>query len=287
MLSEFQVGGTWPTRDKRVLRQLDEYRADGEESAEAFDMADALPRLWAALWSLKGWSQLKRLMAWSMFLVACCIMARSSCMTTHCPTLERVRLPAQRHWDKDGMPKYIILVMLNWKSRRKESRGKPYPLKIHRNRLDPTYCPVTWLMTYWHLAGITEGAIFQQNGEAVKDDAWCSMTNHWFVQAGLRRKGTRGDPETGAGATKPSGCSNHSIRRSSAQWAGRCGAREMDVRNAGRWLSMQILAKYMAQGAVQREEYEDDEDGPQEDPIFKMFVFKKTTSAASAGRDII
>ena len=50
---------------------------------------------------------------------------------------------------------------------------------------------------------------------------------------------------------------------------------------------MAILAKYMAQGAVQREEYEDDEDGPREDPIFGMWVFKKVTSASEAGLDIM
>ena len=58
-------------------------------------------------------------------------------------------------------------------------------------------------------------------------------------------------------------------------------------RNAGRWRSMLILAKYLAQGAMQREAYEDDEEGPQEDPIFKVFVFKKVTSAAASGLDIM
>ena len=43
----------------------------------------------------------------------------------------------------------------------------------------------------------------------------------------------------------------------------------------------------MAQGALTREGYEDDEDGPQEDPIFKMWVFKRVTSAASGGMDIM
>ena len=50
---------------------------------------------------------------------------------------------------------------------------------------------------------------------------------------------------------------------------------------------MQILAKYMAQGALTREGYEDDEDGPHDDPIFKMWVFKKVTSAAVGGMDIM
>ena len=48
---------------------------------------------------------------------------------------------------------------------------------------------------------------------------------------------------------------------------------------------MAILARYMGQGAVQREAYEDDEDGPSEDPIFGMWVFKKVTTAAEGGLD--
>ena len=147
---------------------------------------------------------------------------------------------------------------------------------------------MTWLLIYLQYHQHTEGKLFQdQKGRPVKESTWVGMTNHWFVAAGLRQKGVRGDEEEGIPAQQPTGCSNHSIRRSAAQWAGRCGARELDVRCAGRWRTMQILAKYMAQGAVTREAYEDDEDGPQEDPIFKMWVFKRVTSAASGGMDIM
>ena len=138
----------------------------------------------------------------------------------------------------------------------------------------------------------TEGKLFQDvdtGGEPkdVTEAEWIRMTNHWFVNAGLRTKGVPGDAEEGMPAQPPTGCSNHSIRRSAAQWAGRCNAKELEVRCAGRWKSMQILAKYMAQGAITRESYEDDEDGTQEDPIFKMWVFKRVTSAAAGGVDIM
>jgi hypothetical protein len=233
-----------------------------------------------------------------MFLTAMCIMARASCITTHCPKLEDIKLPPSRHWDKDGLPKYVILGLRNWKSRKKENAGKLYPVKIHRNYLDPTYCPVFWLLMYLKHSQNTQGAVFQDDdaarkGQNLTDTQWIGMTDHWFGAAGLRVNG-RGAVQAGAdGNTKHapavpfSGCTNHSIRRSAAQWAGRCGAREIDVRNAGRWRSMQILAKYMAQGAIQREDYEDDEDGPKEDPIFGMFVFKKVTRASEAGQDIM
>ena len=241
-----------------------------------------------------GWSKLKRLCAWAMFLVSMCICARASDLTEHCPELERVRLPPERHWDVDGLPKYIIVVMLNWKNRGGKKRinvGKPYPMKIHRNYLDPIFCPVTWVLIYLKYAGHTTGPLFalpkDDTMAGLSDPQWKGMLAHWFLKAGLRTRAIPASEEDGQPRIPPKGCSSHSIRRSAAQWASRCGAREMDVRNAGRWRSMLILAKYLAQGAMQREAYEDDEEGPQEDPIFKVFVFKKVTSAAASGLDIM
>ena len=280
VLHEFSTPGPWPTKDVRVLRTLKSYESDGETSAEAFDVYETLPKLWTALWSLRGWGHLKRLRAWSMFLVAMCIMARASCLTKFCPLVDNVELPGPHGWDVDGLPKYIIIFMTNWKSRKRANVGKPYPFKIHRNYLDPTYCPVLWLLFYLRASKHVSGPLFQRKGSAISEAEWIRMTNHWFETAGIRTRGWKG-------VRKPTGCSNHSIRRSAAQWAGRCGAREMDVRNAGRWRSMQILAKYMAQGAVQREEYEDDDGTQRSDPIFEMWVFKKTTSAAVGGLDIM
>ena len=40
----------------------------------------------------------------------------------------------------------------NWKGRKKSSINKPYPVKIHRNKLQQgtRFCPVFWLLTYLH-----------------------------------------------------------------------------------------------------------------------------------------
>eukprot|EP00966_Prymnesium_polylepis_P162119 3746691-Prymnesium_polylepis.1 len=51
---------TMHTTDKRVLDTIEEW-TDGEESAEAFDPEVALPKLWTAVWVLRGWSKLKRI----------------------------------------------------------------------------------------------------------------------------------------------------------------------------------------------------------------------------------
>ena len=150
-------------------------------------------------------------------------------------------------------------------------------MKIHRNYLNPTFCPVTWLMLYLYYNKHTSGPLFQLGGKGVTVGTWKGMLDHWFIAAGLRTPGIPGVQQAG-------GASSHSIRRSAAQWAGRCGAREIDVRNAGRWRSMKILAKYMAQGALQREDYEDNEE-QEEDPIFRLWVFKKVAAVSELGLD--
>jgi hypothetical protein len=48
---------------------------------------------------------------WTMFLVALCMMARASCITTYCPTMDDTRLPPKSKWDADGLPQYIELGM--------------------------------------------------------------------------------------------------------------------------------------------------------------------------------
>ena len=39
-------------------------------------------------------------------------------------------------------------------------------MRVHRNKLDATYCTVTFLMNYLEVAGITEGPIFQKMRKA-------------------------------------------------------------------------------------------------------------------------
>ena len=47
-----------------------------------------------------------------MLLVAIALMARASCITTYCPTVEDTKLPPERLWDADGLPQYIELGMM-------------------------------------------------------------------------------------------------------------------------------------------------------------------------------
>jgi len=145
-------------------------------------------------------------------------------------------------------------------------------MRIHRNYVDQRFCPVFWLLLYLKYAGHTDGPVFRgDRGGNISADMWRAVTNHLFYHASVNH-----------GFQK--GCTNHSIRRSSAQWAARCGATEMEIRNAGRWRCMEVLARYLTQGYQQRSEF--NQEG-EEDPIIRVWVFHRVTVANVDGQDIM
>ena len=80
--------------------------------------------------------------------------------------------------------------------------------------------------------------------------AWAAVTGKIFTAAGVY-KPAHFDQATQT-RVPAAGCTNHSIRRSAAQWAGRCDGRTHDVANNGRWKSFEEMMKYLAQGATIR-----------------------------------
>jgi hypothetical protein len=102
-------------------------------------------------------------------------------------------------------------------------------------------------------------------------------------QAGLYVVGGREDLRRADGSPGPPGCTNHSIRRSGAQWAGRCGASEVAIRNAGRWRSMNQMVKYLGQGQEARATALESNGGI--DPIARRFCFKEVSVAGVDMRD--
>ena len=122
---------------------------------------------------------------------------------------------------------------------------------MHRNYLDPRFCPVTWYLLYLKLTGLTSGPVF---GKITGSEHEASTLHIMRVFM-----------------NKPT-CTNNSPRRSAAQWAGRCGDGGTGTRNNGRWASMELMMTYVTQGSVQREEFEGN------DPIFETWVWKPVTT---------
>ena len=257
---------------------------DADEVAQAhpFDFVDDLPKLWAACWTVKSWSKMRALKNWAMFLISICMFARASDVTTHCPLFEDTRLPPEGMWDDDGLPQFIEVCMKDWKSRSRSKKGKPYFMRIWRNYKDPRFCPVYWLLKYLKYANVTSGPIFGEKGKFQTPEAWTHQTDALFKKAGLYMP-KHFDQEKQVVVQKQ-GCTNHSIRRSAAQWAGRCDAREVDVRNAGRWKTMEELAHYMAQGAkVSEAAMEASSSGT--DPIYDIWAFRPVCISSAGGQD--
>ena len=113
--SQFGFGLESPTNHPNVRGLIKKYRDnDGTDSTASFNFLTDLPKIHSACWSMHGWADRQRLMCWSMFLVAICLMARASELTEFCPTYENITLPpvtARAAWDKDGFPKWIGIAL--------------------------------------------------------------------------------------------------------------------------------------------------------------------------------
>jgi hypothetical protein len=282
---EFGISSS-PVSADAVSKQLKQWKGlDGEEQSAAFDMEADLKSMWSANFTHPGASTFTRIETWAMLLVAIILFARSSEITQFCPTYENTELPEAVHqWDEDGFPKWVSIALLDWKTRTPAHKGKRYIMRIYRNYLDSRFCPVMWLLIYLHFAGITTGPLFQQHntagptGAAYKESQWEDRTKRLFTAAGLYTAGRKGSDGS---YIKPTGVTNSGIRRSAAQWAGRCGGREIDCANNGRWKTYTEMAKYMAQGSARRQGHEGD---GARDPIFSTWVWRAVTVGSESTR---
>ena len=230
--------------------------ADDVSRATAFDMVKDMSRAWYGVMG-SDWANLDKVKFWSLFLVMITVMGRLCCVTTYAPVWEDTIRPTDPgEWDKDGLPAWIEVGWRSWKSRKPANRGQRYGVRLHRNYLDPRFCAVTWLLMWKRMSGLNEGKLWGD----VKAANWKSK-----LLTILRKF---------MGITK---ATTHSVRRSAAQWAARCGDRGMGIKNAGRWISFNELMKYVDEGAAQAAAYV-----KAQDPIFTVWVFKPVTSAGTA-----
>ena len=129
-------------------------------------------------------------------------------------------------WDVDGIPRYVEIGMRDWKKRASAKRGTRYGMKLFRSYLDPRFCPLTWLMKWKKYSNLKTGRLW---GNVAKETYEKKVNTIMRTFMGKKE------------------CSTHSIRRSAAQWAARCGDKGMGIRNAGRWKSWNTMMIYVAQ----------------------------------------
>jgi len=152
-------------------------------------MVKDLPNLHSVCWSMKGWSEDKKLLCWTMFLTSMCLFARASEVTDYCPLVENIVVPTEEsRWDTDGYPKFIEVALLRWKNRTSANVGKPYRIRIWRNYKKAQYCPLLYILRWLHFSEIKSGPMFQMPGsqgfigKPLEDHQWTGMTRRLFTE---------------------------------------------------------------------------------------------------------
>ena len=74
---------------------------------------------------------------WTLLLTSCATVARASLFTEFAPLISQIEFPEKT--DTEGHHAYYILTLTHWKH---NDGKKTQRLQIHRNRLNPEFCPV-------------------------------------------------------------------------------------------------------------------------------------------------
>ena len=230
--------------------------ADDRCPAVAFHFEEVLPLLWDALWSEQfNESHKKKVETWARLLLQLTVIGRSSDVSEYCPENWSVAFPSnEAHYTLDGMPLWIEVKWLDWKGRNLAKNSEPYSIRVIANPKDLRFCPVHWLIEHWSLRGRAEHDEHSTIVAKISSENWRKKLTRLFKIIG--RDG-----------------SSHSLRRAAAQWAARCGAGLNVIKNVGRWESTEHLLSYVAEGRMELEKQERDNDGI--DPIFDFWGFSE------------
>ena len=174
----------------------------------------------------------KRVSVWSRFLLQFSIIGRASDVTgDYCPLIENSTFPTHElNFLPDGMPRWVEICLLDWKSRPTwhKNANPRYKIRIYANHIDLRFCPLHWLLVHWEIEDLKSGPFVIHKLE----DQYRLDLKNLFTACGFDY-------------------SSHSVRRSAAQWARRCGADLVNIRNVGRWVSFKSLLFYIAEAEKQ------------------------------------
>ena len=199
----------------------------------------------------------KRVAIWSRFLLQFNIIGRASCVSgPYCPLIDDVKFPTdEQDYLPDGLPRYIIIVLNNWKHRPAwhKLQVPNFRIRIYANHVDSRFCPLHWIFRHWVLEDISTGPMILEK----KHSTYRNDLRRLFLSCGFRY-------------------TSHSIRRTASQWARRCGADISIIRNVGRWVSYGSLFFYIAE--AERAAREAMQKNGNIDPLFGIWIFDTDTS---------
>ena len=286
------VEGTWSALkwvDEKITGNPTRLRVEGiqaamedmrkryvPESASAFDVAEALPRVHDAIFASEFEGRpnpfntgIQRAEVHAMLYAMLSTCARRSLFTQHSPRMDQVTFSEQV--DTHGVPLFYTIDLERWKGNadgRKKQR-----LLIKRNKASAKYCPVV-AMAMWfkvlHDLGVKNGPLFpalddshnrfrrDEDGNLLRMTA--STWSAWWRNLASYVGGTL------------AGTSTHSLRRSVVKWAARCGGNESDVVEGGRWESLGgCFQAYWRDGSQRRIECET---GGAPDPVLRVWKWE-------------
>jgi hypothetical protein len=258
-----------------IMTAMEVWSEEDEESrAESFKPDEIIEDLFKALFEMDAWTDEKKIHIWARFLLqfACIGRASDVCWAKkneYCPVIGDMEFPPNPdQWtdDPDRLPLFIIVAWRKWKGRPAKFKQSPYRMRIMANVLDLRFCPIHWLMKSL--------AIRKQKNNS--DPILPRMSSQTY-QLNLKKLFACNEYDA-AGKGKYTCYSSHSIRRSAAQWAGRCGLGELTIRDIGRWCSLDNMAKYVAEGERIKSEMEFNHGI---DPIVNFWVMSADTKLDS------
>ena len=251
-IAEFEkdlVGTTEAHHASNKAMEMEHRAKDVKNSAKAYLIDKELPKMYDAVFNenemngVPGFgSHLQMYKVWAMLLMHHVLLARRSQLTVYCPLIQDVEFgPA---CGESAVPAYMNITVRRWKGN-EVGRKAARTFHIKRNLNDARFCPVFNLARWLAILaenGVEQGPLFPLTNEGRVSDPLEMMTpGQWgaWIQKVFDRAG---------GVLKM--CTSHSIRRSAAQWACRCGAKLDEVMRGGLWETVQQLMMYLQEGRM-------------------------------------
>lgn len=138
------------------------------------------------------------------------------------------------------MQLHLVLAWRDWETRPQRHKGDPCEVRLHANPNDARLCPVFWLTESLELGEEK----FNRSNDKKKRATWEDSPILPPLSLTVCQKKLRVRFETAGCACHAS----HSLVRSGAHWAARCGLDILEVKDVGRWVNLQHLKRHVSKG---------------------------------------
>lgn len=114
-----EAAGVPSPTNHAMVKDIMKHLKDVHQSKGALpaDVANFLPAMYDAVWTHPTFDDFEMTYWWTLFLVMMVMAARPSEVTIFCPCAEHVDVPPIDQFDEDGVPKYLVIRLPQWKGR--------------------------------------------------------------------------------------------------------------------------------------------------------------------------